>query len=149
LQGISLDSAPRWRFRCPKTSAAPIAYGANSLRIRAGNFYDVAGNSIRLSGNFAAGSGILLCPSIILVFNVKARRACGSRSPELVDANDRRSGLYDGKVGRVGAPPGCTELTDRWGRRVRIPFLHGGKADPRVRPCPLSYGSVTTRINFV
>jgi hypothetical protein len=50
-------------FRAPKTYANPSPYGANSLGIGAGNFYDVAGNSIGQSGNIAAGSGILLCPS--------------------------------------------------------------------------------------
>src|ERR1700722_8309340 len=70
LQGISLDSATLGHFRCPKTYANPSPYGANSLRIRAGNFYDVAGNfydvggnSIGQSGKVAVGSGILLCPS--------------------------------------------------------------------------------------
>ena len=50
-------------FQTPKTYANPSSYGANSLGIGAGNFYDVAGNSIGQSGNIAAGSGILLCPS--------------------------------------------------------------------------------------
>jgi hypothetical protein len=50
-------------FHAPKTWGSPRACGANSLGIGAGNFYDVAGNSIGQSGNVAAGSGILLCPS--------------------------------------------------------------------------------------
>jgi hypothetical protein len=63
LQGISLDSATLLAFQAPKTYANPSPYGANSLGIGAGNFYDAAGNSIGQSGNIAAGSGILLCPS--------------------------------------------------------------------------------------
>jgi hypothetical protein len=47
-------------FQGPKTYAFVAAYEANSLEIGAGNFYDVAGNSIGQSGNVAAGSGILL-----------------------------------------------------------------------------------------
>jgi hypothetical protein len=50
-------------FQEPKTYAFATAYGANSLEIGAGNFYDLAGNSIGQSGKIAAGSGILLCLS--------------------------------------------------------------------------------------
>ena len=57
-------------FQAPKTYANPSPYGANSLGIGAGNFYDVAGNSIGQSGNVAAGSGILLSFTIFLVFSI-------------------------------------------------------------------------------
>ena len=63
MQGISLDSATPWHFSCQKILAITVAYEANSLNIRAGNFYDVAGNSIGQSGNVAARSGILLSQS--------------------------------------------------------------------------------------
>ena len=45
-------------LQCQKRLAIADAYGANSLNIRAGNFYDLAGNLIGPSGNVAAGSGI-------------------------------------------------------------------------------------------
>ena len=38
LQGISLDSATLWHFRCPKTYASPSPYGANSLGHRSREF---------------------------------------------------------------------------------------------------------------
>ena len=38
-------------------------------------------------------------------------RACGNRSPELVDANDRRTGPLRWRSGPRRTPPRCTELT--------------------------------------
>jgi hypothetical protein len=54
------------------------------------------------------------------------------------DANDRRSGPYDGKVGRVGAPPGCTELTADGDRGfASLPPRTKGKPDsPGPALCP-------------
>jgi hypothetical protein len=57
--------------------------------------------------------------------HVKASpRARPKTLAELVDANDRRSGLY-------------SELTVDGGRGFAPPFLHRRKADPTARPCPL------------
>src|SRR5271156_6278828 len=62
----------------------------------------------------------------------------GLGDSRLVDANDRRSGPYDGKVGRVGAPPGCAPSSPQTGTDGSHPLPPRTKGKPRQpRPCPL------------